>query len=342
MQEKTNYYYENSTYPFLVTKATMDDPMRFHNLIGGDRIVTYSYDSYGLYPSTISEIYDSGTASTGYVYDYITGDVLREIYPDASYTDYRYYSDGRIKLVKSPLIQYTDGRTFFIQEQHTYNSNAMCENYDTETPTYDVDEVIYFRVFTDTGEYGYYAGDINFYDAVGNLKMNQKYDFSKTDENNYYLRYSTKYYHDSYDRLVKTVDNENHSTIYTYDGFDRPVTVTDSENNIYSYAYNSVQNKVDLSLNGVTESTNRQLMTQYFDLYGNVIENVVYPNNTSQTLSETYEYDLNNNTISYTNANGNKTEYLYDAANRLRETIMPNGVKATGRFCLSHGVFLLS
>lgn len=328
VKEKTNYYYENSTYPFLVTKATMDDPMRFHNLIGGDRLVTYSYDTYGLYPLTISETYDGGTANTSYVYDYITGDVLQEALPDGSDTLYEYYSDGKVKLVYSPFVQYLDGRLFYTIEYHAYNSNAMCENYDTEIPTYDVEQINYYRVFTDEGTLGLYAGEINFYDAVGNLKMNQRYDFSKTDANNYYLRYATKYYHDSYDRLIKTVDNENHSVIYTYDGFNRPLTVTDSENNVYSYTYNSVQNKVDLSLNGATESTNRQLMTQHFDLYGNVVENVVYPDNSSQSLSESYEYDLNNNTIGYTNANGNKTEYLYDAANRLRETILPNGVKA--------------
>ncbi len=328
VKEKTNYYYENPTYPFLVTKTTMDDPMRFHNLIGGDRIVNYTYDSYGLYPLTISQVYDGGVSNTNYVYDYITGDILKEILPDGSDTMYEYYSDGKLKLIYSPFVQYLNGRLFYTIEYHIYDSNIICENYDIENPTYDVEQINYYRVFTDEGELGLYGGDINFYDAVGNLKMNQKYDFSKTDENNYYLRYSTKYYHDSYDRLIKTVDNENHSTTYTYDGFDRPLTVTDSENNVYIYTYNSVQNKVDLTFNGVTESTNRQLMTQYFDLYGNVIENVVYPHNSSQTLSETYEYDLNNNTISYTNANGNKTEYLYDAANRLRETVLPNGVKA--------------
>ena len=136
----------------------------------------------------------------------------------------------------------------------------------------------------------------------------------------------------SYDRLVRTVDNEDNTVVYTYDGFDRPLAITDSENNIYSYSYDAVQNKLDLTLNGVTESTDRKLMTQYFDLYGNVIENVVYPDNSSQTLSETYEYDLNNNPVSYTNANGNKTEYLYDSVGRLKETQLPDGVRATSNY----------
>ncbi|MBE7023681.1 MAG: RHS repeat protein [Ruminococcaceae bacterium] len=332
VNEKTYYYYENETYPFLVTKTTLDDPMRFHNLMGGDRIVTYTYDTYGLYPLTITESYDNGTANTSYVYDYITGDILKETLPDGSYTQYTYYSDGKVNLVASPLSLSVDSRYLYTIDQHIYNSNAILNGYGDETPTYDVEQIIRYVVYTDEGTPTPYILDINYYDAVGNLKQAQQGYYKADDTSVAYLKSTTQYYHDTYDRLIKTVDNEDNAVIYTYDGFDRPVTITDSENNVYTYTYNSIQNKVDLSLNGATESTDRQLMTQTFDLYGNVVENVVYPSNSSETLSEIYEYDLNNNTISYTNANGNKTEYLYDAANRLKETKLPNGVKATSSY----------
>ena len=278
------------------------------------------------YATTVSEQYRDGIANTNY--DYITGYLLKETLPDGSDTQYTYYSDGRIKTKISPLTQYLDGKVFYIIERYTYNSNAVCDNYKDETPTFDVEQVSRYRVFTDDSQAAMYSADINFYDAVGNLKVNQKYDFSKKDENNYYLRYYTKYYHDNYNHLIKIVDNENHSTSYVYDGFDRPASVTDSENNVYSYTYNSPENKVDLYLN-----TNKHLMTQYFDLYGNVVKNSVCPTNTADSvLSEEYEYDLNNNIVSYTNANGNTTAYLYDAVNRLKETILPNGEKATSNY----------
>lgn len=326
--KKTQYYYENEAFPYLATKSVQDDPMGFNNVLGGDRIITYTYDNYGLYATTVSEQYKDGTANTSYVYDYITGDLLKETLPDGSDTQYTYYSDGKIKTRVSPLTQYLDGRAFYTIEQYQYNSNAVCENYKDETPTFDVEQVSRYRVFTDDRQAAMYSADINFYDAVGNLKMNQKYDFSKKDENNYYLRYYTKYYHDNYDRLVKTVDNENHSTDYAYDGFDRPISVTDSENNTYTYTYDSARNKVDLYLNA-----NNRLMAQYFDLNGNVIKNTVYPTNTADSaLNEEYEYDLNNNVISYTNANGNTTTYFYDALNRLKETTLPNGEKASSNY----------
>ena len=334
VKEKTYYHYENTSYPFLITKTTLDDPMRFHNLMGGDRIVTYTYDSYGLYPLTISEDYYGGTANTSYVYDYITGDVLKETLPDDSYTQYTYYSDGKVNFVVSPFIQYVDGRLLYTIEKHIYGSNYMLEGYGTETQTFDIEQIIKYTVFTDEGTATPYQHDINYYDAVGNLKQSQQGYYKEDETSTAYLKSTTQYYHDTYDRLIKMVDDEGHTVIYTYDGFDRPTSITDSENNIYSYTYDAVQNKVDLSLNGATETTDRKLMTQYFDLYGNVVENVVYPNNSSQTLSEFYEYDLNNNTIKYTNANGNETEYLYDAANRLKETILPNGVKATSSYSI--------
>jgi len=334
VKEKTYYHYENTTYPFLVTKTTMDDPMRFHNLFGGDRIVTYTYDDYGLYPVTISEAYDDGTANTNYVYDYITGNVLKEILPDDSYTEYVYYSDGKINYVVSPISLSLNSRNFFTVERHIYGSNYGLTNYDGETRIFDLEQVIKSVVFTDEGVTNPYMLDLNFYDAVGNLKHTRQYQYSDNSDGSKteVLKSITQYYHDSYDRLIKTIDSYGNTVVYTYDGFDRPLTITDSENNIYTYTYNSVQNKVDLSLNGATEATDRQLMTQYFDLYGNVVENVVYPDNSPSTLSETYEYNLNNNAISYTNANGNETKYVYDAANRLTETILPNGVKADATY----------
>ncbi len=331
--EEIQYYYENATYPGLLTKTTQDDPMRFHNLMGGDAITIYSYDNYGLYPTVITQQYEDGTSQTGYIYDYITGDVLREVLPDASYTDYIYYSDGKINQVVSPLTQYLDGRTFYTVEKHIYQSNVKCEEYLEEVPTYTAEQIIKFIFFTDEESAVPYGFELNFYDAVGNLKVNQQGYYKDGDTSSIYLRPSTKYYHDTYDRLIKTMDSIGNVVLYTYDGFDRPVSVTDSENNVYQYSYDSVANTSTLKLNGATESTDRLLLTQAFDNYSNVISQSAYPNNSSgEALTEVYEYDLNNNVISYLDPKGNNTTYLYDAANRLKETVLPNGIKATSSY----------
>ncbi len=48
--EKTEYFYENTTYPGLLTKIVRDDPMGFNNVMGEDSVTIYNYDVYGLYP----------------------------------------------------------------------------------------------------------------------------------------------------------------------------------------------------------------------------------------------------------------------------------------------------
>lgn len=174
VKEKTQYYYENATYPFIVTRTTTDDPMHFQNVMGGDRVTTYTYDSYGLYPVTVSETYDGGIANKSYVYDYITGDVLQETLPDGSYTQYSYYSDGKVKLIASPLVQYVDNRRFYILEQHNYGTNYMLNGYGDETKTFDIEEIIKYVVFLDEGIARPYLYDLNYYDAVGNLKQSQQ------------------------------------------------------------------------------------------------------------------------------------------------------------------------
>ena len=79
VKEKTRYYYENETFPYLITKSVQDDPMRFQNVFGGDRVVTYIYDGLELYATVISEEYNGGKADTSYTYDYITGEILKNV-----------------------------------------------------------------------------------------------------------------------------------------------------------------------------------------------------------------------------------------------------------------------
>ena len=330
--EKINYYYENDEYSFLLTKTVQNDPMGLHNLEESDRIVTYAYDDYALFPVTVSENYNGSTASTLYKYDYISGNILEEKLPDNSLIRYIYYSDGRVKQVAYPYMYYTNGRAFYTIEAHTYKTYIIPPDYSDENENYELEVIRYYRVFTGETTTELYAVEQNLYDATGNLKMNIQYDASRISEEGY-IGHITKYYHDSYDRLNKTVDAEGNTVLYSYDGFDRPVNATDSEGNVYSYSYNVVENKVDITLDGINNSEEQMLITQYFDLNGNTIRNVVYPENTqSQTLEESYEYDLNNNLVSYTDANGNETQYSYDAANRLIQTVLPNGVKAASSY----------
>lgn len=323
VEEKTQYYYENSKYSGLLTKTVQDDPMNFHNLRGGDRVITYAYDSYGLYATTVSENYDGGTAQTSYQYDYMLGNVLSETKPDNSQTEYQYYSDGKIKYAISPYSQGVSGKVYYTFDQYSYFPMNVCEDYKTdETPCYTGVRKQSYQVFADDNSRLLQAASIQFYDAVGNLKYDMNFGFVNNDSTKGMLQ-EKKYYYDSYDRLEKVVDHVGNTTTYTYDGFSRPKSAADSEGNVYRYTYQDAQDTAELTLN------NRRILTQKYDIYGNVKERIAYPSSTStaNSLSEKYNYDLNGNVTKYIDPKGQGTTYLYDAANRLTETVLPNGQK---------------
>ncbi len=332
VNKKTHYYYENASCPYAVTKTVMDDPMNFGNVMGGDSIKTTVYDDYGLYAVTVREAHDGGIAETSYTYDYITGDILKVVYPDNSSTEYQYYSDGKIKRIISPLTQYTNGTTFYTVETHTYYTNALCSYYNDERLLYSAEDIRIGRVLSSSpSQLGIFSIQANYYDAVGNLRLNYTADLTRKDENGNYLPILKKYFYDDYDRLTSIVDDEDNTVEYTYDGFDRITGITDSESNMYQYSYDNVQNIAEITFDGHSELTDRKILTQKYDLYGNIIERSVYPDNVN-AVSENYTYDLNGNMLSYTNPNGEVTLYRYDKANRCTETVFPDGTKSTSSY----------
>lgn len=331
--DKISYFYENESFPYAVTKTVQDDPMGFGNVMGGDSIITYTYDTYGLYALSVSENYNGNSAVTSYVYDYITGELLKQVNPIGGATTYTYYSDGKVKNVIKPASVDTSGRTFFPVEIHSYQKNVMLSGYTDVIVAYSAETIYYYVYYTDGSTQDLCAYEINFYDAAGNLKYNLELNLAKVDSSGNYIQYITKYYHDNFDRLIKTVDADGVTVTSSYDGFDRTKAVTDGEGNVYNYSYNNVQNTIDLSLNGVSNVADNLLLTQKYDIFGNLTENIVYPDNiVENAVSELYEYDLTGNVTAYTDPKGNITEYSYDSLGRLTETILPNGEKITSSY----------
>ncbi len=329
LKEKVEYFYD-SVYPWNVARITQNDPMGFADLLGGDRVIEYTYDSYGLYPVSISRVYDKGVSTESYSYDYLTGNLIKTIYPDGSVLQNTYYSDGKLKQTVYPLTQYDDGRTFRIVEDRAYKTNSYCSNYDSSGNVCEIEIITSSMWFEDTGEKLIYSVDYNFYDAAGNVKMTAKNDFSVQNSDGSYKTVYEKYYYDEFDRVVKFVDRENNEILYEYDGFDRPLTISDSENNKYIYSYDTVNDVTSVYFDGNSEEDNTNIVTEQYDIYGNIVKRTVYPDNTMEsTLSESYEYDLNNNVVKYTDPNNNVTQFVYDSKNQLKETIMPDGTKAT-------------
>ena len=321
--DTTYYYYESIGYPGIVTKEIQDDPMNFHNVIGGNKETAYTYDTYGLYVLEIAKKYDMDISRETYSYDYLTGDVLRYTLPDGSFYNYTYYSDGRLNSVIKPYTLTLDNRRMYVCEQHNYTNMVALYGYDVITPVASLHSVQNMAFYEDDTNKLYITGAYDeFYDVVGNVKYCKQYNY----DGNEMSEISTYYYYDNCDRQIKIVNDIGDDIRYTYDGFDRLLTQIDFENNIYEYAYDDISNSVDISLN------NRMYLSQNFDICGNVIKNTVYPDGDGTELDETYQYDLNNNVISYTDPADNTTYYKYDANNNIKETILPDGSKATAMY----------
>ncbi len=331
IKEKVLYEYDTA-FPWNISKMTQNDPMGFTDLMGGDRMIEYTYDSYGIYPASVSQIYDKGVSTESYCYDYISGNLLKTIYADNSVLQNTYYSDGKLKQTIYPLTQYADGRAFRIVEDRSYSTNTYMNNYSSADNICEVEIIAKSMWFEDTGEKLLYSVYYNYYDAAGNIKMTAKNDFSVQNADGSYKKVYEKYCYDDYDRLIKIIDRENNETLYEHDGFDRPLTITDSENNKYSYTYDTIGNTTSVTFDGSREEV-KNIVTENYDIYGNVIKRTVYPDNTTEkALSESYEYDLNNNVVKYTDPNNNVTSFVYDAKNQLKETVMPDGTKATASY----------
>jgi len=126
-------------------------------------------------------------------------------------------------------------------------------------------------------------------------------------------------------RLISGSNGTIYDTQYSYDDDGRLVLVTNNDGKHKGFVYNT--------LNQVTrvrdENGNRTDMT--YDYLGNMLTQTQYlqgNGNAPATLVTTsYEYDIMNNLISMTDAEGNTSRFVYDGLGRMIEEIYPDGKK---------------
>ena len=325
--KETEYFYENTSAPWLVTRSVTEDPMGFYGVLGNNREIEYTYDSYNLYPKIIREEFNGGVSISRYSYDYITGALLKEILPDSSCYIYSYYPDGRLHTVTKPCSVSGLAEYYNIVDIYTYRDLVAVEGYDEENlSVYTEEEILHCMKYDDADEEqpSVYSVECNYYDATGNLKIHSDYMNSTSTAD-------TMYYHDDYDRLIKVTDSYGNDEEYTYDNFDRLLTITDKEGNKYIYSYNDISNITDIYFDGHSEPENRHILRQEYDDYGNIIQRSVYPE-IRIILAESYDYDIRGNVTGYTDPKGNIYQYEYDKKGRMTEAILPNGQKITTRY----------
>ena len=109
-----------------------------------------------------------------------------------------------------------------------------------------------------------------------------------------------------------------------------PTSITDALDNTYVYEYDYAG---DETLSYLNPSAPENHIRTKMDIWGNTIEQTAYPNGPSSPgLTETYEYDIAGNLLSFTDPNGNETTMEYDAAGRLIKTTFPDGTYTTTNY----------
>lgn len=122
---------------------------------------------------------------------------------------------------------------------------------------------------------------------------------------------TTTFTYDSNGLLTQIALPDGKTLAYTYDAAHRLTTVQDNQGNQISYSRDAMG---DITKAQVKDSTGTIVQTQStaFDELGRLIQSIDALGNTT-----TYQYDVNGNETSSTDANGNATSRAFDALNRL-------------------------
>ncbi|MDQ5971522.1 MAG: hypothetical protein QG566_468 [Patescibacteria group bacterium] len=279
--------------PFgLVSSST--DPM--------SNTISYTYDTYNLYPATITNALSQATTRT---YDYNTGQVIRETDPNGSITETNYDGLGRpineqsssdtsyATLITKVTYTYKDtmgpsGAVPYVKKTTKYSSTLSGDSY---TLLDGLGRTI--RAVTQTGASSYVGSDTT-YDNMGRVyKTSLPYTLS-----------GTAYIYNGLTTTTALI------TTLSYDAVNRIGSTVD--------ALGTTSNSYNLNVVTTTDPES-QVKDITRDVFGNIVQ--VVEHNGSSTYTTSYEWDTNNNLTKITDALGNIRTFTYDGVgNRLSAT----------------------
>jgi RHS repeat-associated protein len=283
-------------------------------------VIKYTYDQNGNQLSKIIKRYTSFENNDIIVKKEYNGrnQVVKEIYPDGSYTAIEYNAFGK----ESAII---DNKGFRKEYKYDLKGNLA--------------EVTYPDGSSINETFDSEGNKISRIDRNGNI---QQFEYNKLNQISKIITPSIdtvkECYYDESGRLTKIV-NENGSTIKKeYNALGQPTKMTDALGNVTRYSYDSKGNQTSM-----TDAKGNVFSIEYDQLDREVKR--IYPDGTyiqtqyapgtydKRKLSETdqagnttyYEYDDNGNLIKVSDSLGNKTHYSYDELGNKTSQTDPNG-----------------
>ncbi|HUI87278.1 MAG TPA: DUF6531 domain-containing protein [Anaerolineales bacterium] len=117
--------------------------------------------------------------------------------------------------------------------------------------------------------------------------------------------------------VVSTVDALHKATTFTYDKLGRKSSVTDPDTHTTYFGYDANGNQTSLTdANGITTLYQYDAMNRLTDVWENY--QAGNPSSDNQTNVHTqYSYNKNGDRLTITDGDGNTTDFVYDALNRL-------------------------
>jgi RHS repeat-associated protein len=256
-----------------------------------DKATNYSYDTYNLYPATIT---NALSQATSYTYDYSSGKIKQTTDPNTRVTQSIYDGLDRLKEEKQPDLATPSTLVTRTSYAYTDTSGAVkvqtTENLDGST---SVDTYTYFDGLNrkiqvrKEMEDGNYATTDNVYNNIAQLHKES-------------VPYSSS-------GSSKTSATTTASLLIVY-SYDPMLRVTSTVNGI-----GTTSNAYDDWKLSITDPRSK-LKHLYKDSYGNLIK--VEETNSGSTYTTLYEYNGNNKLTKITDALGNLRNFTYDGLGR--------------------------
>ena len=281
---------------FVETSSTFNafgQPTSFTD--GNGNTTSITYDTYNLYPTTITNAKGHGTH---YEHNYLVGDLELVTDPNGNQQAFTFDALGRL----------TD-----IQKTHPQTGTL----FPTKTITYDL-SASPSSIYTEDhlGHSNIAVSKRLYFDGLGRpVQVFVEAEDTETSSVNFIVS-STLY--DTKGRVRKTtlpkftignafeaIDGDDLGITTTYDALDRPLTIM-TPVGISNTAYDGWSQTV-------TDANGHQ-KTLTYNSRSNLIQ--VTENNTGQQYQTVYEYDLNGNLIKITDAEGNVKHLAYDMLGR--------------------------
>ncbi len=334
MGEETEYFYENSIYPGNITKTTMADPSNTHYVLGSQTAQTiYTYDQYNAFVASEARSYQGGTSITLYEYEYLFGNIEKQINPDNDWWAFEYDEKGRLLSEYSPIVQ-GDGYIFYFVTDYAYPGLFFDPSY-TIDPTRVFDVVVkneYVYNIT-SGTYSSKSASQYLYGSEGEGLLLRQFDFDRPAGDGY-EPIITQYRYDNYTRLTEVIDDAGKSTKAKYDAFGRVEEITDNAGSKYVTEYNpTARNQLSYFVPVSAPATKENHIKLQFDAFGNLTTKYAYPNGYNETpISAEYRYNIAGKITGYTDSNVNEYSYEYDKTGRLAKTVFPDGTSTAASY----------